>query len=370
MKLLYITNYPAPYRVDLFNELGKYCDLTVTFEEHPEEQTHRDYSWFNLDYQNFRPIYLKRLKIKKHLNICYEILSVLKEKFDFIIVGIYSSLTSIIAMEYMKVNKIPYIIQTDGGIIKNGKSLIEKLKKKLISSADYWLSPSLTSDDYFYYYGASREKIFRYPFTSINLEEIITKPISNVEKQMTKEKLCVREEKMIVSVGQFIHRKGFDVLLEAVSNMAENSFGFYIIGGEPTEEYLQYKEKYNLDNVHFVGFKSKKELLSYYLAADLFVLPTREDIWGLVINEAMAYGLPVITTDTCVAGLELVAKIDQKDCIVPSEDPAALGLAIEKLFNSPDKMVEISSRNLQTAKEYSIQAEAKSYIRTLESIKI
>ena len=42
------------------------------------------------------------------------------------------------------------------------------------------------------------------------------------------------------------------------------------------------------------------------MAADVFVLPTREDIWGLVINEAMAYGLPVITTDKCNAGLELI----------------------------------------------------------------
>ena len=41
-------------------------------------------------------------------------------------------------------------------------------------------------------------------------------------------------------------------------------------------------------------------------SADLFVLPTREDIWGLVINEALSQGLPVITTNKCIAGLELI----------------------------------------------------------------
>ena len=44
MRVLYMTNYPAPYRVEFFNELGKYCDLTVSYEERPESQTHRDSS--------------------------------------------------------------------------------------------------------------------------------------------------------------------------------------------------------------------------------------------------------------------------------------------------------------------------------------
>lgn len=63
-----------------------------------------------------------------------------------------------------------------------------------------------------------------------------------------------------------------------------------MVGGEPTEDYLQMRASLGLDNVHFVGFQKKEALSRYYRAADLFVLPTREDIWGLVINEAMAYG--------------------------------------------------------------------------------
>ena len=46
------------------------------------------------------------------------------------------------------------------------------------------------------------------------------------------------------------------------------------------------------------------------MCADIFVHPTETDVWGLVINEAMAHGLPIITTDGCVAGLELVKNND------------------------------------------------------------
>ena len=111
--------------------------------------------------------------------------------------------------------------------------------------------------------------------------------------------------KVVVSVGQFIHRKGFDVLLKAWAKCSPENV-LYIIGAEPTEEYLALKNQLELKNVFFVGFKAKEELKQYYRAADLFVLPTREDIWGLVVNEAMANGLPVITTNRCVSGIELV----------------------------------------------------------------
>ena len=46
MKVLFLTNYPSPYRVQFFNELGKLCNLTVLFEEGIEKQTHRNKNWF------------------------------------------------------------------------------------------------------------------------------------------------------------------------------------------------------------------------------------------------------------------------------------------------------------------------------------
>ncbi|MDO5425085.1 MAG: glycosyltransferase, partial [Eubacteriales bacterium] len=119
--------------------------------------------------------------------------------------------------------------------------------------------------------------------------------IRELIRQYSKEKIGIHEKKIVLAVGQYIYRKGFDILLKA-SEMLDSDIGIYIIGGEPTKEYLQIIENYGLHNVHFAGFMNKKELSDYYKAADLFVLPTREDVWGLVINEALAYGLPIITT--------------------------------------------------------------------------
>lgn len=85
-------------------------------------------------------------------------------------------------------------------------------------------------------------------------------------------------KKIAITVGQFIHRKGFDVLLNAWAK-CDKEYELYIIGATPTKEYLDIKEKLHLENVHFEGFKTKEELNCYYQAADLFVFRP-EKIYG------------------------------------------------------------------------------------------
>ena len=101
-----------------------------------------------------------------------------------------------------------------------------------------------------------------------------------------------------------------------------------------------------LENVHFIGFKSKEELKKYYKSADLFVLPTREDIWGLVINEAMSYGLPIITTNKCVAGVELINN-DENGFIVSVEDSKSISKKINLLLDNEKLSESMSENNLK-----------------------
>ena len=154
-------------------------------------------------------------------------------------------------------------------------------------------------------------------------------------------------------MGQFIYRKGFDVLLKTWQNCSKE-YGIYIIGAEPTEEYLNLQRRLGLTNVHFVGFKTKNELQEYYQAADLFVLPTREDIWGLVINEAMANGLPVITTNKCVAGMELIED-GKNGFIIPVDDEKALDDKINTILCDEVLCVNMAKESLKRIKPYTIE---------------
>lgn len=144
----------------------------------------------------------------------------------------------------------------------------------------------------------------------------------------------IQEEKMVLSIGQFIQRKGFDILLKAAENL-DRSIGVYIIGGIPDESYIQMAKNAGIERIHFGDFMDKFALEDYFRAADVFVLPTREDVWGLVINEAMAHAVPVITTDRCIAGLELVG--DMEGAIVCINDDKGIQEAITTIFEDESK---------------------------------
>jgi glycosyltransferase involved in cell wall biosynthesis len=135
--------------------------------------------------------------------------------------------------------------------------------------------------------------------------------------------------------------------------------GVYFVGGEPTAEYINLKQEFGLENVNFVGFKNKEELKKYYMAADVFVLPTREDIWGLVINEAMANGLPIISTDRCVAATELVEN-GVNGYIVQVDNVEELSCAIEKTIN--DNLRIMGQESLDKIKKYTFESMAKQHV--------
>lgn len=362
-KILFLTNLPSPYRVRFFEKLSETMDVTVLFHDNRNAHTGRDGTWFASGNGSFHQVQLtKRVFSRGEESLCLDVLDWLKKPFDEIILCGYSSPTVMLAIGYLRTRKIPFWIEVDGGLIREDSKAKYCFKKALVSSASGWFSSGKETTKYLVHYGAKEDKIHRYPFSSLNEADIRKEPASIAEKEFLRQELNVPEKHMVLSIGQFIPRKGFDVLLKAAAAM-EKDIGIYIVGGEPTEEYLKLREELGLSNVHFVGFQSKDALARYYNAADVFVLPTREDIWGLVINEAMAYGLPVITTDRCVAGLELVEN-GINGWIVPVEDQDALANAIQRVLTSDCHAMGTAS--LEKIRPYTIENMARVHTEILK----
>lgn len=363
MKVLFLANIPSPYRVDFFQELGKLCELTVLYEL--ERASDRDRNWKGTiaEQKSYKEIYLKPVIRQASSAWCPSVRSYLRDKsYDIIVVGVYSTPTGMQAIRYLKSHKILYLLNCDGGIISYGESSFKKkLKKKLISGAPGYLSTGEAGDAYLIYYGAKKERIYRYPFSSFYERELLDKPLTKKEKKAVRKQLGIYEEKVIFSVGSFIPRKGFDILLRAAEYM-DREWGIYIAGGEEIEEYRIIREELNLTNVHYVPFLQKEELKKYYEAADLFVLPTREDIWGLVINEAMAAGLPVITTQKCVAGVEML----EEECIVSVGKEKELAERISDFLTKEENLKRQGERNLEKIHEYTIENMAKTHQKIFE----
>ena len=356
-KVLFLTYSPAPYRVAFFEELGKYCELEVIYEMESNDVSNRNQNWFINEAHNFSVVKTKRIKLKQYV-ICSNIISILKNgNYDEIIMGTYSSLTAMLAITYMKLKNIPFWLNSDGGFIKEKENVVKRaVKTHFISAASYYLASGKHTKKYLEYYGAEKNTVYIYPFSSYLKSDFPDSLITESERKQIRNDIGISEKYVVLSVGQFIFRKGFDVLIKAASQL-KTTVGIYIVGDTPTEEYLKLCKEYNVTNVHFIGYKSKNELIEYYKAADLFVCPTREDIWGLVINEALTFGLPVITTARCGAGLELI-KNGYNGEIIPCEDYNSLAEAIDLFFEDWGNIEQLRNNAFESVGNYNIENEA------------
>lgn len=368
MKVLFVTNIPVPYRIDFYNELGKMVDLTVVFEAKGAEDQGIRFN-YNLDQiENFKAVFLSDGNIKEK-KINWKILNIIREKYDRIVLTSYSYVTEMILLIYLKIKRIPYYLSSDGGLIKyNEKMVKKKLKTFLISGAKGYFSPSDMADEYLMYYGADKNVIYRYPFTSYKKKNQLNEIIDEGKKRRLKDCLGIEQKYMILGVGQFIYRKGWDILLNAMEGQSEE-IAVCIIGGEVTEEYKRIVKEKKLNNIYFKKFMSNENLTKYYKAADLFVLPTREDIWGLVINEAMNYGLPVITTNMCVAGRELVSPGRNGYLISDIRNTNSIFILknyIKKVLYTQNLKEKFAIESLRIIRDYSIENMVTSYYNILK----
>lgn len=360
MKVLFFTNIPSPYRVDFFNELGKKVELTVAFER--KTATDRDDSWYSQKFIFFNAKFLKVRQIKEESSFGFDAVRLLKKQnYDLVVFDGYSSPTMIFAIAYCRRKKKNYLISFDGILKQKDGGLLRLLKKYLFGRAKGVLFSNMSAEKYLSTYN---KRLYLYPFTSLFERDIVASLPSLEGKRSLRKKLGLVEEKIVVSVGRFITVKGFDIAINSLHHLSDN-VGLYLIGGRPTEEYLQLIEQQKADRIHFVDFMDKNALNEYYQAADLLIMPTRGDVWGLVVNEAMANGLPIVSSDRCVAAVELV-KEGENGYIVPVDDEKALAEAINKVLENEETKLQMSQASLEIIRAYTFENMAKRHIEVFE----
>lgn len=367
MKILFYTNIPSPYFVEYINELGKYAEITVVFEK--ESFAHRDKSWKNFNSDNFTYHYLKGINISKTLIIDFNATQYIKDNPDALVV-IASPLTPVgmQCIEYCRRHKRTYILQSEGGIPKDGKGLKEKIKYHFLHGASMYLSGMKAENDYFTAYGANSKSIRTYPFASLHEKDLIPELIDEEEKNAIKSELGMTQKKIVLFVGRIIPVKGIDILIRSCQGLS-NDTGVYLVGGEAVEPYVSLAKELGVNNLNYISHAPLNILRKYYLAADVFVLPTRGDTWGLVINEAMTYGLPVITTRNCVAGVQLIQD-GENGFLIDNEDYNNLRRKIDIILDDEKLRHEMSSNNLMKMKSYTYENMAYVIYNYLKDIRL
>lgn len=351
MKILYLINIPAPYYVDFFNEMGKNCELTVLFEL--KNSSKKNLAWQKLDFKNFNGIFLKTIKTSHDKGLSLGTIKyILFSKWDFIILNNFSTPTGLVSIFILKLLRKKYILESYGGFPKSGFGIKEKAKFLLIKDAYAYLSAAKKTDEYFKLYGAKEEKIYRFYFSSLYQNEILIRPFNKNQKYEIKKKLRISTNRFALYVGDFNQNKNIFWLIKNWNNF-DNRFDLVIIG-DGLEKYMYKKfiQRNYIKNIHVLDFMPKEKVLMYFRAADLYVHPTLSDDWGLVINEALGSGLPVITTPHCIAGLELIQDYENGFVSFPDNDFIN---KIKYYSENYDKLDEHAINAISSIKEHSIE---------------
>ena len=148
-------------------------------------------------------------------------------------------------------------------------------------------------------------------------------------------------------------QKGVDILLKAMPLiLKEHEVILDIIGGGPRiEQYTALAQQLGIEgSVRFRGFIPHDMMPAEYSAADLFVLSSRRESFGLVLAEAMASGLPVVSTTA--GAIPEVVENGETGILVPPEKPDELAGAIIHLLDNPENMILMGKKGKERVKQY------------------
>lgn len=209
------------------------------------------------------------------------------------------------------------------GIVKR---VLRKLFARLVPR---WISYGSTSTEYLFSLGIPNDKI-------LQIQNCVDE---NIFKNHSLPAFSLTPRPVLLYAGQLIGRKGVDLLLESAARLQKKGliFTLVLVGSGPEKERLEAKAySLGLHNVHFFPPRRPEEMPAVYRSADVLVFPTLEDVWGLVVNEAMLSGLPVISSIYAGCTSEIVPPENTFDPLIPESFDSAMERAVTGKIAPPD----------------------------------
>jgi D-inositol-3-phosphate glycosyltransferase len=211
-----------------------------------------------------------------------------------------------------------------------------------------------------WYYGADTSKISVVP-AGVDTELFHPRDREQVRRELGLPDL---DTPILLFVGRIERLKGIDTLLESVAVVSRTCAGRHLKvlivgGGGQTEEenaelhrVVELHRELNLeDQVEFVGSKPQELLPLYYSAADITVMPSHYESFGLVAVESMASGTPVIASN--VGGLSYTVRDGETGFLVREENHFALAEQVHLLLKNPELRLRMGEQAMQHAQQYS-----------------
>lgn len=370
-RVLLISNVPQTYRIPLFNEIDrqlnhKAIQLKVVFasDGYKRRKSKIDFSEMKFQYEILKSFKINFGNVEKTMFTYGGISNLISEyKPDKIIVLGFSLATIKIFLRSL-FKKTDYVIWSGALIMATQKYSIlrQMLRRVLIRRASAFVAYGSKAKQYLIDQGASPEKVH------IGINTVDSR-FFFVETDKIRATLTPDVKKHLLYIGYLVPRKNVMKLIDIIEELSvtRKDFVLDIIGDGSDKPLLEkaVEEKKLGEFVNFHGFIQRNGLPKYFAQSACFLFQTDFDVWGLVLNEAMAAGLPVLSSVNAAATYDLIVE-GETGFAVDYNDSDQIIEKIKLLLDNPElsKRIGDNAHRLIAAKA-SIAISAQGFVNSV-----
>jgi glycosyltransferase involved in cell wall biosynthesis len=377
VRLAYLVSHPIQYQAPLLRRIALEPDieLTVLFGSDFSVRGYKDrgfgveVAWDTPLLDGYRSEFLRPFRdtgeVSPTTPISRGIFGRLQEEdgspaFDALWVHGYASVNSLQAILAANALGIPVLLRAESWLADRVRSpwklVLKKAFFRLLGKGIAAVLPigTVNAEYWTHYFGTSVPQ-FLMPYAVNNKYFAdLTTAAAPREQELRDELGLSAERPVILFASKLQQRKHADQLLEAYSRLIADSTPpdrpyLVVVGdGEQRAQLEAQAQQLRLEDVRFAGFRNQSELPRFFQLADVFVLPSRHEPWGLIVNEAMASGCPVIVSTDVGCHADLITN-GVEGWVFPVGDIGALTQALRQVFSTaetPAKMGEAAARRI------------------------
>jgi glycosyltransferase involved in cell wall biosynthesis len=387
-----LVSHPIQYQAPLFRYLTARpgIALTVFFLSDLSVHAYRD-SGFGLDVKWDLPLldgyqheFLPRIGSSRGLSFwrpwTFGLRARLRRgQFDALWVHGYAHRGCLAGIAAAKSLNIPVLLRGESNLLsETGDALKLGVKRiampALLRTIDGVLSIGRLNRDYYLRYGFGSQRIFPMPYAVDNEFFRTAAERARPNRERLRGELGLKPGPAVILFASKMqpHKRAGD-LLEAYARLSPDGVAepepYLVFAGDGEERANLERRARELkwDSIRFIGFRNQSELPPLYDLCDVFVLPSDREPWGLVVNEAMNAGKPVIVSDRVGAGPDLIDD-GVNGFVYPARDVAALTARLRQLIDSPEHRAAMGARALEKVARLDFAANRDGLLAALDSI--
>jgi glycosyltransferase involved in cell wall biosynthesis len=276
-------------------------------------------------------------------------------QYDAVLLHGYNYAASVLALIAAKTMRLPVLMRSETHLALHGKRWRRRVRDGVLTIAyrfvDGFLAIGTANRAYYRALGVPGKRIFDLPYAVDNERFIAGAGLTPEQLSRIRRKYGLpMDDVVVLYASKFMRRKHPDDMIRAMAGLRDKGHTatlFMVGAGEMEQELRDLTARLGMANVVFSGFLNQAELPGIYAASDVFVLPSDNEPWGLVVNEVMCAGIPVVVSDEvgCVADL---VKDGVNGYHMKAGDILSLSRAIEKLVADEHqrKRMGVASRSI------------------------